>query len=101
MDISVPLTGKAGSTVYLDLVAESNMTIWVKKEDGSLEDIHFDNFYAWNDMDYIKQFIINEPVSKTVPTCGIVTLKAQPKSATATYGTPTIDGIRLGRCSDH
>ena len=92
MDISVPLTGKAGSTVYLDLVAESNMTIWVKKEDGSLEDIHFDNFYAWNDMDYIKQFIINEPVSKTVPTCGIVTLKAQPKSATATYGTPTIDG---------
>ena len=27
-----------------------------------------------------------------VPTCGIVTLKAQPKSATATYGTPAIDG---------
>ena len=30
------------------------------------------------------------PIAK--PTCGIVTLKAQPKSATATYGTPTIDG---------
>lgn len=31
MDISVPLTGKAGSIVYLDLVAESNVTAYVQK----------------------------------------------------------------------
>lgn len=36
--------------------------------------------------------MVNGAITKSVPTCGIVTLKAQPKSATATYGTPTIDG---------
>lgn len=92
MDISVPLTGKAGSTVYLDLVAESNVTAYVQKSDGTYEDVHFNYFYTWNDLDFIKQFIVNGIITKMVPTCGIVTLKAQPKSATATYGTPTIDG---------
>lgn len=91
MDISVPLTGKAGSIVYLDLVAESNVTAYVQKTDGTYEDVHFNYFYAWNDLDFIKQYIFDmAPIAK--PTCGIVTLKAQPKSATATYGTPTIDG---------
>lgn len=92
MDISVPLTGKAGSTVYLDLVAESNVTAYVQKSDGTYEDVHFNYFYTWNDLDFIKQFIVNGIITKMVPTCGIVTLKAQPKSATATYGTPAIDG---------
>ena len=95
MDISVPLTGKAGSTVYLDLVAESNVTAYVQKTDGTYEDVHFHSLYAWNDMNFIKQFMVNGAITKSVPTCGIVTLKAQPKSATATYGTPTIDGTMI------
>ena len=78
MDISVPLTGKAGSIVYLDLVAESNVTAYVQKTDGTYEDVHFNYFYAWNDLDFIKQYIFDmAPIAK--PTCGIVTLKAQPE----------------------
>ena len=66
MDISVPLTGKAGSTVYLDLVAESNVTAYVQKTDGTYEDVHFHSLYAWNDMNFIKQFMVNGAITKSV-----------------------------------
>ena len=76
-DITIPLTGKIGSNVYLDV---QNCNI------------------AWNDTDTSEklfgEFIQQSTLTykSATPTCGIVTLKAQPKSATATYGTPTIDG---------
>ena len=76
-DITIPLTGKIGSNIYLDV---QNCDI------------------AWNDTDTSEklfgEFIHQSTLTykSATPTCGIVTLAEQPKSATATYGTPTIDG---------
>lgn len=92
VDISVPLTGKVGSTVYLDLVAESSGSVWVKQDDGSLIDYLFHHVYTWNDTEYAAQLLTDGIMTKQKPTCGIVTLKAQPKYAEAVKGTPTIDG---------
>ncbi len=92
VDISVPLTGKLGSTVYLDLVAEASGSVWVKQEDGSLIDYLFHRVYTWNDTEYAAQLLTDGIMTKQKPTCGIVTLKARPKYAEATKGTPKIDG---------
>ena len=76
-DVTIPLTGKTGSNLYLDV---QNCDI------------------AWNDTDTSEklfgEFIHQSTLTykSATPTCGIVTLAEQPKSATATYGTPTIDG---------
>ncbi len=85
-DVKIPLTGKAGTNVYLDVFAniESDVTLAT----GSIMST-FETF-AWNDKSFDLNIGTDDPV---YPTCGIVTLKNQPKIATATKGTPTIDGI--------
>ena len=76
-DVTIPLTGKTGSNLYLDV---QNCDI------------------AWNDTDTSEklfgEFIHQSTLTykSATPTCGIVTLAEQPKFATAAYGTPTIDG---------
>ncbi len=79
MDLEVPLTGKVGGTVYLDV---------------------FNCNVAWNDSAAAKKeydgFSLNgsETYETLTPTCGIVTLAAQPKYAEAAWTeTPiVIDG---------
>ena len=81
IDVAVPLTGKAGSTVYLDVMAQIDMEVLTT--DGEFVGVYDE--LVWNDKSW-------SPTSDTLPTCGIVTLKNQPKMAEAAKGTPEIDG---------
>ncbi|WP_295218935.1 endo-1,4-beta-xylanase [Ruminococcus sp.] len=79
-DITIQLTGKLGGTVYLDVMncdAAWNDTAAAKKE--------YDAFFSYGDMGY----------NNLKPTCGIVTLAAQPNYAEATKAESPIeiDGV--------
>ncbi|MBQ8824921.1 MAG: endo-1,4-beta-xylanase [Ruminococcus sp.] len=75
-DITVPLIGKPGNIVYLDVVAVGNSY----NQAGSWNDVNF----AYN------KYLVDGVISKH--TCGIVKLANQPKYTEAVKGTPEIDG---------